>query len=740
MLLGWRLGTFGLACLLAAAMAPAWAAPTARNGGATTSQMGTEMTGTFTWQVATREDLSGVGAKLRAVQRSLESQGRTKALLVVHRDQIVCEWYAPDCGPTVPHYTASLAKALVGGMTLLLALNDGRLGVDDPACTYIPRWRGHPEKSRITIRHLATHTSGVEDAEEEGKSHEEMEGWKGAFWRREPDPFTVALDQAPVLFAPGSRFAYSNPGMAALAYAVTASLKGAPQDDLLSLLETRVMDPIGASRAEWSIGYGQPYEVDGLRLYANWGGAAFTARATARVGRLMLRRGNWEGRQLIAPTWVDTAVSYAGVPMSIGADAITPKSGLAWWTNSHGLWCGLPRDAFAGAGAGHQVLLVVPSLNLIVVRYGEDLGDGKERNWWRPLERQVLDPIVEAFVSEDADTCSDQPHPPSPVIRGVTFAPESSIVRAALGSDNWPITWADDGEQYTSYGDGWGFDPPTERKLSQGFAKVIGEPHDFRGVNIRSRTGEREGDGAAGAKASGMLMVGGVLYLLVRNVGNSQVAWSRDHGRTWEWRSSFETSFGCPSFLNFGRNYEGARDEYVYVYSSDGPTAYECYDQVVLARLPRAHIADREAYEFFAGLDPDGAPMWAKDIDRRQPVFRYPQHCARLDVVYDPAVGRYLMALGYNQTGGWGLFDAPEPWGPWTVAFHTEDWGLGATHGYRLPSKWIRPDGRTLYLVFSGRTHQDVEYDAFCVRKLTLDLTPPAQSDGGAAVNRGARP
>jgi hypothetical protein len=78
------------------------------------------MTGAFRRQVADHEELGDLGAALGAVQRGLESQGRTKALLVVHCDRIVCEWYAPDCGPTVPHYTASLAKALVGGVTLTL--------------------------------------------------------------------------------------------------------------------------------------------------------------------------------------------------------------------------------------------------------------------------------------------------------------------------------------------------------------------------------------------------------------------------------------------------------------------------------------------------------------------------------------------------------------------------------------------------------------------------------------------
>ena len=52
-------------------------------------------------------------------------------------------------------------------------------------------------------------------------------------------------------------YAYSNPGMAALAYAVTASLNGAPQTDIRALLKARVLDPLGIPESKWSIGYGQ---------------------------------------------------------------------------------------------------------------------------------------------------------------------------------------------------------------------------------------------------------------------------------------------------------------------------------------------------------------------------------------------------------------------------------------------------------------------------------------------------
>ena len=72
-------------------------------------------------------------------------------------------------------------------------------------------------------------------------------------------------------------------------------------------------------------------------------------------------------------------------------------------------------------------------------------------------------------------------------------------------------------------------------KLSLGFARITGGPTDFKGANLRSPTGETLGDGGKGKKASGLLCVDGILYLLARNAGNAQLAWSSDHGATWTW-------------------------------------------------------------------------------------------------------------------------------------------------------------------------------------------------------------
>ncbi|MGH2371026.1 MAG: serine hydrolase domain-containing protein, partial [Chloroflexota bacterium] len=239
--------------------------------------------------------------------------------------------------------------------------------------------------------------SGLEDAEEEGRPHMELPGWKGRFWRREPDPFTISRDEAPVRFPPGTRYAYSNPGMAMLAYCVTAALRDAPQSDLQGVMRDRIFRPIGVDDAKWSIGYGTAYEVDGLRLYANWGGGQFTARAVARVGRLMLHGGAWNGQPLLNPALVQQALGYAGTPLpNRNADPSAPASGLCWYTNVDGAWPGVPRDAFAGAGAGHQLLLVVPSLDLIVVRNGDRLAP--EVGFWTGATRHLFEPLLAAQV------------------------------------------------------------------------------------------------------------------------------------------------------------------------------------------------------------------------------------------------------------------------------------------------------------------------------------------------------
>ncbi len=354
---------------------------------------GPRSTAEFRWETATPESQGMSSEKLAKMRDDLVAK-KTSGLLVIRNDKIVCEWYAPGQSAKSKHGTASMAKAVVGGVSLAVAMSDGLITLDDPAAKFVPQWKNDPLKSRITIRQLGSHTSGIEDAEADNLPHNKLTGWKGDFWQPGDPPrdsFTVARDAAPVLFEPGTKMAYSNPGIAMLTYAVTASLRDASYKDVRTLLRERVMRPIGVPDDEWSVGYNRTPVVDGLPLVGSWGGGAYTARAAASVGRLMLREGDWDGRRLISAEAVRQVTRDVGTPGNCG---------IGWWSNNDGSYPELPRDAYCGTGAGHQIVLVVPSLNLIAVRNGEiiETAGGEPNAYHVPLRRYLFKPLVDAVV------------------------------------------------------------------------------------------------------------------------------------------------------------------------------------------------------------------------------------------------------------------------------------------------------------------------------------------------------
>lgn len=328
--------------------------------------------------------------------------------------------------------------------------------------------------------------------------------------------------------------------------------------------------------------------------------------------------------------------------------------------------------------------------------------------------------------------CAEPPCPPSSFITGVEWAPEESIRRLAKGSDRFPITWADDDAQYTAWGDGNGFGR-TERKLSLGYAKITGPADAFKAEDVRSATGETTGEGRHGYKASGMLCVGGTLYQWVGNANHDgagcRLAWSADHAKTWIWADWEFAEFGYLSLVNYGRDYAGARDGYVYTTAHDGPSEYVAADRYVLMRVPKERIRERGAYEFCMAVNEKGQPQWSADIAERGAILAHAGKCLRQQMSYNAALKRYLwwgqlpnpgVPKDVGDTrfeGGFGLYEAPESWGPWRTVYYTEKWDVGPGETASFPTKWMSEDGRTMHLVFSGD-------DFFSVRKATLKIGP----------------
>jgi CubicO group peptidase (beta-lactamase class C family) len=176
---------------------------------------------TCAFATASPESQNMSRARLDELRASLQTK-RTTAYLVIRNDKVVDEWYASGYSRTTKHFSASTAKGLMGGVCAAVAISDGRLTLDSKVATYVSQWNSSRDsrKRQITLRHLGSHTSGLEDAVDGDPFGDD-------FWARlDPpdDPFTLSRDEADILFTPGSRYQYSNPGFALLSYLVTARM------------------------------------------------------------------------------------------------------------------------------------------------------------------------------------------------------------------------------------------------------------------------------------------------------------------------------------------------------------------------------------------------------------------------------------------------------------------------------------------------------------------------------------
>jgi CubicO group peptidase (beta-lactamase class C family) len=635
------------------------------------------------WATATPESQGLSAAALDAAAAYADKHGGGSGCVIRH-GYLVKEWGDPKYRADIK----SATKGAFGATALGLAVDAGLVKLDDLAQTYYPAIGAErPENSKawlgaITVRHLATMTGGFDDG-------------------RPPK----------LVYRPGTGSIYSNDTANMLAELLTLRFGR----DLRDVVREKVLEPIGTPAGEWLWRDNQyrAKTVGGLPSREFASGVRITHRALARIGLLYLHGGEWDGRRVLPSAYVRTATRPADLPTFV------PYYAFYWGSNARGTFAAMPKDAFWALGLGDSILAVCPSLDLVIVRLGTGTRQsqlpGPQDDWGQRVETFFNLVVRDGRGPETG--AAEAPYPPSRVITRIDWAPAGTIVRQAKDSDIWATTWADDGHLYTAYGDGTGFVPKVPEKLSLGFARIEGGPERFTGVNIRSATGEQKGDGPRGRKASGMLMVGGVLYMWVRNAGNSQLAWSTDHARTWAWGDwKFTTSFGCPTFLNFGPDYAGARDGYVYVYSHDSDSAYQPGDRVVLARVPKDRLRLREAYEFFTGLDRGGQPRWSNDVNARGAAFTNPGKCYRITVSYDAGLKRYLLCQAGADSkvkAGFGVFDAPEPWGPWTTVCYTPAWDVSPGETCSFPAKWMSADGKALYLVFSGG-------DCLAVRRATL--------------------
>jgi len=287
---------------------------------------------------------------LEAVLDLAMTQASTSVLVSVD-GQVVAERYAAGWDAERPREVASVGKSIVA-ILMAMAVEDGAVAsLDQAAADFIPEWRGDA-RAAITLHHLMSMTSGLDDA---GLA---LRGVTG-------DQFAINA-AAPLRDPPGTRWAY-NTAAYHLLFHVLARAVG---ETVEAFAERRLLAPLGMVHTDWITSQGTGADGPVTNYYS----AASTARNLARFGELVAGGGVWNGRRLIDADLLHTLVSPS--------QDLNPSYGLLWWSNvlpgkdAFGRGDSLrfptaPRDTVAALGAGGQLLLIVPSRSLIVVRQGD---------------------------------------------------------------------------------------------------------------------------------------------------------------------------------------------------------------------------------------------------------------------------------------------------------------------------------------------------------------------------------
>jgi uncharacterized protein DUF4185 len=320
---------------------------------------------------------------------------------------------------------------------------------------------------------------------------------------------------------------------------------------------------------------------------------------------------------------------------------------------------------------------------------------------------------------------AQSPYPPSKVIANINFDwanYNANTDRLAPGSDNFPVTWADDNNQYTAWGDGGGFGGTnSDARVSLGIGRVSGDKNNYTTANVWGGK-NTENPATFGGKSYGIISIDTKLYMWVGPGTNTtgfeeqRMYESIDHGATWKganWKFVKSDGFIMPTFLQFGKAYAGARDNFVYSYANNikdvTSLRVQIPGEITLMRTPKNSVMDRSKYEFYKGSDAIGNAIWTKNINERQPVFKNPEGVGwNTSVSYNAGLNRYLLTTEHVKSfvGNIGIFDAPNPWGPWTTVLYDNNFGTGyipqKTFFFNFSNKWLSADGKRFVLIFTG--------------------------------------
>lgn len=278
--------------------------------------------------------------------------GATHALLITQGGKLIFERYGEGFGPQATYPSWSKAKSITQALVGLL-VGEGRLDIHAPVAAAEWRAPGDP-RAAITLDQLLRMSGGLKFIEDYVPGHD-SDVIEMLFGRGKADVAHYAASQ-PLEHAPGSFWSYAS-GTTNIVSRLAGEAAGG---DLKRFMQERLFAPLGMKSPV------PKFDAAGTFIGSSYCFAS--ARDFARFGLLYLRDGIWEGQRLLPEGWVD----YARTPTFQQPGVTESRYGAHWWLDIAG------EGSFSANGYDGQYTVLVPDLDLILVRHGATSLDKKD--------------------------------------------------------------------------------------------------------------------------------------------------------------------------------------------------------------------------------------------------------------------------------------------------------------------------------------------------------------------------
>jgi len=293
------------------------------------------------WLVSPQYNTQQVSSQFEQRMKEVEAH----AFVIVRNDSLLHEQYWDGYSDTSHTNSFSMAKSYTGAL-LGCAIKDGYIkSIDEPVYTYIPEFKDG-WRSRITLKHLVTMTSGIAFDESYANPFSfPAEGYYGT------DLLAACTQYKKMASEPGTIFNYLSGNTALLGHCITKAVR----KPLADYLSEKLWAPMGCEHsAYWSLDRKDGLEKAFCCINSN-------ARDFARMGKLYLHQGNWNGTQLVDSNYVKQSVIPFDCMETDSTQNIT--YGYSWWlTEYKGL------RIFYMQGMLGQYVICVPEKNLVICR------------------------------------------------------------------------------------------------------------------------------------------------------------------------------------------------------------------------------------------------------------------------------------------------------------------------------------------------------------------------------------